>query len=95
MPENWESELDTERTIFDKNFLYLEFEHTVGRQWREILPMHQDFVENGDALILNLSSRKPFWIKMHLLEIEIKAKVRDQRIPSSFAVEQFGPYSGP
>ena len=33
------------------------------------------FTEDDDLLILNLASRKPFWLKKKPLEIEIKARV--------------------
>ena len=33
------------------------------------------FTEHDDLLILNLASRKPFWLKKKPLEIEIKARV--------------------
>ena len=62
LPTNWQIPLDTSRTMFDKNFVLLEFH-----------PM--DSTEDDDLLILNLDSRKQFWFKKRPLEIEIKARV--------------------
>ena len=62
LPTNWKIPLDTSRTMFDKNFVLLEFN-----------PM--DSTEDDDLLILNLDSRKQFWFKKRPLEIEIKARV--------------------
>ena len=72
LPNGWKCPLEAARTIFDKNFLFVEFEHPWGNFF-----MHPDLSENGDLLILNLASRKPFWMKKHFLEDEIKAKARD------------------
>ena len=58
--------MDHTRTIFVNNFVLFEF-------WTLRSP--QDRVENGDILILNLASRKPFWMKKILIENEIKSRV--------------------
>ena len=67
LPKNWQSPVDTTRTIFANNFVLFEFE-TI---WTD-----SDSVdEPGDLLILNLASRKPFWMQKRLLENEIQSRV--------------------
>ena len=59
--------MDTTRTIFANNFVLFEFE-TI---WTD-----SDSVdEPGDLLILNLASRKPFWMQNRTLADEIQSRV--------------------
>lgn len=64
LPKSWKTALDTTRTIFDKNFVFLEFEY------------YDDDME-GDILILNLSTRKQFWLDSRGVKDEIGEKIPD------------------
>ena len=65
LPKNWKNALYTTLTIFDKNFVYLEFED-----------YYPDAGGLGDVLILNLATRQKIWMDRR----EIRSKIR-RKIP--------------
>jgi len=71
LPKNWAYLLSFDRSrrpvLFDENFVILCFDI-----WDPIRRSAK-----GDLLILNLVSRKQFWMKKELVANEIKAKVTD------------------
>ena len=70
LPTNWQSPVDTSRIIFNKNFVLLEFD----TQWDPSTRSWSRPATVDDLLILNLASRKQFWLKKKPLEMEIKAR---------------------
>ena len=67
LPKNWKNALDTTLTIFDKNFVYLEFEENYD----------PDAGELGDVLILNLATRQKFWMDRREIRSKIRMKIPD------------------
>ena len=63
LPADWDHEL-VRRPKFDKNFAFLDFE-TRGKF---------EFTDTGDILILNMITRKKFWMRMETLIAQIKEK---------------------
>jgi len=66
LPANWDYELER-RPIFDKNFVFLDFEYLPGKS----TPLSTD---TGDILILNLVNRTKFWIRRGTLTTRVKEK---------------------
>ena len=82
LPTNWQSPVDTSRIIFNKNFVMLEFDTWMNGS-----------AEDDDLLILNLASRKQFWLKKKPLEMEIKARATALDVdgePYDFDDDRFG-----
>ena len=78
LPTNWQSPVDTSRIIFNKNFVMFEFDTWMNGS-----------AEDDDLLILNLSSRKQFWLKKKPLEMELKARAQRNGEPYDFEDDRF------
>ena len=68
LPKTWQYPVNEQRTFFSKNFVILDF-----------CKHHQyvDFDDPGRLLILNMVTRKQFWIEKQTIENQIKANAPD------------------
>ena len=73
LPEDWPYLLDTPCVLFTRNFVLLKF-FTWGRR------------NTDDLMILNLITRKPFWMETRIIETQAKEKVAGQMDLSDFVM---------
>ena len=79
LPRNWNNTLNTTLTIFDKNFVYLEFED-----------YDPDAGEPGDILILNLATRRRTWMDRREIQSQIRMKIPEHEIEGEpFVLDDF------
>ena len=70
LPKKWNHHLGEKMIVLEDNFLALIFDDRMSRPYG-----NSDTFGRGDLLILNLASRKKFWMKRKQIENEMKAKV--------------------
>ena len=70
LPKNWNHHLGEKMIVLEDNFLALIFDDRMFRPYG-----NSDTFGRGDLLILNLASRKKFWMKRKQIENQMKAKV--------------------
>ena len=76
LPKNWNHHLGEKMIVLEDNFIALIFDDHMfrpyGTSWN--LEGHG----RGDLLILNLASRKKFWMKRSQIENQMKTKVYEE-----------------
>lgn len=73
LPKKWNHHLGEKMIVLEDNFLALIFDDRMFRPYGNSDKLHGH--GRGDLLILNLASRKKFWMKRSQIENEMKAKV--------------------
>ena len=73
LPEDWQYPLNTSRIIFARNFVLLKF-FTWGNR------------NTDDLMVLNLITRKPYWMETRIIETQAKEKVAGQMDLSDFVM---------
>ena len=79
LPKSWKNPLNTTLTIFDKNFVYLEFDG-----------FDPDAGELGDILIVNLATRRETWMDSQEIRSQIRMKLPEHEIEGEpFVLDEF------
>ena len=79
LPEDWPYRLNTHSVLFARNFVLLKFFTylSLGTWERR---------NTDDLMILNLITRKPYWMETRIIETQVKEKVAGQMDLSDFVM---------
>ena len=84
LPKNWNHHLGEKMIVLEDNFIALIFNDHIflpyGNSWdlEGISGPWKESWDRGDLLVLNLASRKKFWMKRSQIENQMKAAVYEK-----------------
>ena len=81
LPTNWKNLVDRKQLWISKNFVIFGFFHGYPRPYPQ---------GTGDILILNMASRKRFWMQTEKIQDEVKAKMTST---SAFQFSEYDTHS--
>jgi len=81
LPTNWKNIVDRKQICFSKNFVIFGFYHWYPRPYPQ---------GTGDILILNMASRKRFWMQSETIQDQVKAKMTST---TAFSFSEYNDHS--